>query len=108
MSQERVYVMYRLKDGVEMDDYIRWSQEVDQKTVPGLAAINNFAVRRVISTIEGPDRAFDVIEEIDVTSVEDWKAANVSEAMAQIQEEWPQYADASSAVIVAAVPIPPQ
>lgn len=107
MSQERVYVMYRLKAGVSMDDYVRWSQEVDQPTTPHLGSITNFGVRRVTQRIEGPQPAFDIIEEIDVTSVAEWQEGLESQHMERVQAEWPEYADVETATIVAAVPIPP-
>jgi len=101
----RIYVLYRLKDGVSRDQYIDWSLSTDQKITPGLEAIMRFRVRQVIETIEGPENQFDIIEEIDVTSVEDWQRGLESEHMRKVQEEWPHYADTTSAVIVAAEPI---
>ncbi len=105
---EYVVVMYRLREGVTADDYVRWSQETDQQITPGLEPIRRFQVLSVTETIEGADNGtFDVIEVIEVTSADAWKEGNASEYMAQIQEEWPRYADPGTAIVVAATEIPP-
>lgn len=109
MGQARIFVFYRLRDGVGMDDYVAWSQNTDQKITPGLEAIDRFEVFRVTETIEGaPSARVDVIEVIDVSTVEAWKAGNVSDYMKQVQEEWPSYASTEGLVVCAAVAIPPK
>lgn len=95
----RVFVMYRLKEDVAVDDYVRWSLERDQPTTSGQEAVHRFTVY----LIKGASNAgvpFTVIECIDVESWEAWQKTLDKPVMQHMAKEWDKYGDHSSLVMI--------
>ena len=68
----RLFVFYRLKDGVDIDDYLTWSHEVDQPAVRSYGPCHSVKVHPVVREYEhGPDR-YDVAEEATVDDYGEW------------------------------------
>jgi hypothetical protein len=93
---EKIIMMYRLKDGVEMADYKRWSLEVDQKTTPYQPGVKSFHVYE-IGKVEGGS-AYQILEDIDVDKAGDYPPK--TEAMNRVVAEWGNYCDASSVITI--------
>jgi len=97
---EHMFTLFKLREGVSMEDYRKWSKEVDQKLVHVHPAYKSFEVYEVEGSDVGEDNEtpFDVVESIVVKSRKDWEDAIKGEALKKVVEEWPRYADASTAV----------
>jgi hypothetical protein len=95
---QKVFVMYKLKEGVPLDDYIRWSQEVDQRITPGQPGMIRFEVY----VIEGQDGegepTYDIVEDLEVTSWEEWEKTVAGDGMAYIRETGVHFVDLSTVV----------
>jgi hypothetical protein len=93
----RVFTLYRLNDGVDVEEFKRWSLEVDQPTCHRMESCHRFEVHLITGGSQG-DVSFDVIEDIDVESWEGWQRDQASEGFSQIREEWPRFGDAGSLI----------
>jgi hypothetical protein len=92
---ERIYVTYRARSREEFE---RWSRERDQPVVrahPAVLSFDIYMVEEVDSPFEGGP-GFDVIEEITVTSWEDFEQMLASEPLKELGDEWREVADAAS------------
>jgi hypothetical protein len=82
---QKVFVMYRLKDGVSMDQYKAWSREIDQRITPGQPGMIRFEVY----AIEGAEKGepfVQVVEDIEVEDAREWFATANKPGMAYVQE----------------------
>lgn len=91
----RVFTFYKLRPNVDIEEFKEWSRTVDQPTCHRMTACHRFEVFIVKGEASGKD-AYDVIEDIEVESWEDWQATLVSKEFAQVAEEWPRFGDESS------------
>jgi hypothetical protein len=81
----KIFVMYRLKDGVSMEQYKAWSREIDQRITPGQPGMIRFEVY----AIEGAEKGepfVQVVEDIEVTDFHEWIATCKKAGMAYVQE----------------------
>lgn len=95
----RVFAFYRLKDGVDIDEYMEWSRRVDQPTCHRMKACHSFEVFIVRGEARGQG-FYDIVEDIEVESWEAWQETLTSPEFAQVATEWPKYGDESSLMIV--------
>jgi hypothetical protein len=66
---QKVFVSYRLRAGVGIEQYKAWSREIDQRITPGQKGIIRFEVY----AIEGADKGepfCQIVEDIEVESFE--------------------------------------
>jgi hypothetical protein len=96
---QRVFVMYRLKPGVTMEDYRRWSLTVDQATTPHQKGVISFEVNEIKGAEKG-ESPYQVVEDICVESWEAWQETLKGQGMKQVVEEWESYGDGSTLVTV--------
>ena len=92
---ERIYVTYRARSKEEFE---RWSRERDQPVVraqPAVLSFDIYMVEDADSRVEGGP-GFDVIEEITVTSWDDFQHMLGSEPMKELGDEWRAVADAGT------------
>ena len=89
-------MMYRLKSGVKIDDYKKWSLEVDQKITPYQPGVKSFQVYEINRVENGA--AYQILEDIDVEKAENYPPK--TEAMDRVVAEWGKYCDASSVVTI--------
>ena len=95
----KMFVMYRLKRGVTMDQYKAWSKEIDQRITPGQPGMIRFEVY----AIEGADKGepfVDVVEDIEVTNFQKWMETSTKAGMAYVQETIAHLVDESTLKIV--------
>ncbi len=97
--QTKVIVFYKLRAGVSLDEYRRWSGEVDQRLTPAQPAVNRFEPHVVIGG-QGGGEEYEIFEDLEVESWDAWQAALESEAMKPVVEGWPRVADESSLVVI--------
>jgi len=94
---ERVFVIYNLKPGVSIDEYRKFSIDIDQKITPNQAGIDKqeiYSIKR--ADTEYPK--FQIVEIFDVDSWEAYKKIMGSEVMKPVFKEWEKYCDTSSVV----------
>jgi len=96
---QRVFVMYKLKDGVSVESYKKWSREVDQKITPKQPGIHRFDVYEIKGGQNG-EAPYHIVEVIDVENWEVWQKVLKSEAMNRVTNEWGNYGDESSVVMI--------
>jgi len=95
----KMFVMYRLKRGVTMDQYKAWSREIDQRITPGQPGMIRFEVY----AIEGADKGepfVDVVEDIEVTDFHQWMETSAKPGMAYVQETIAPLVDESTLKII--------
>jgi len=92
---ERVYVTYRLRSKEHAEAYERWSRERDQVVLREQPAILGFEVYMVedVESREAAGGSYDVIEEITVSSWEDFQRALETEPLKQLGAEFGDVAD---------------
>jgi hypothetical protein len=94
---KKVFVMYRLRDGVTIDQYAEWSRTVDQQTTPRQPAVVRFEPYRIEGAEHG-EPPFAIVEDIEVESWEQWMKTVENEAMERVVSDWTKLADEASAV----------
>jgi hypothetical protein len=86
---DKLLILYRLKPGVKLEDYKRWSREVDQKTTPFQPGVKSFQVYEL-----GSNPLYHVAEDIEVEDADNYPPK--TKAMNRVVGEWEKYCDASS------------
>jgi len=91
----KVFVFYNLKKGVDIEEFKKWSREVDQPTCSKMPACHSFEVFLVKGEKLG--RPFQmIVEDIEVESWNAWQDTLKSDAFSKVREEWPLFGDAES------------
>jgi len=95
VSVERIYVTYRVRS---KEAYERWSRERDQVVLREQPEVLGFEIHMVedVESREHGGGAYDVIEEITVTSWEDFQEVLEREPLKQLGSEFGDVADPSS------------
>ena len=94
---ERIMYFYRLKEGVAMADFWRWSLETDQPITSRQPGVLRFETSEVTAFTNAK---YDVMEYIEAESYEAWNAVGKLPAMKKVASEWPLYGDGSSVIEV--------
>ena len=89
-------MVYNLKDGVSLEDYKKFSLEVDQPLVNSFDAVKEFNVHFVL----GPEKIWDLFEVIKVDSYSAWDEISKGEIMKKHEKEWLKYVDENSVKLV--------
>jgi hypothetical protein len=95
---ERVYVTYRLRSKEHVEAYERWSRERDQVVVreqPGVLGFDVYMVEDADSR-EAGGGAYDIVEEITVSSWDEFQRALETEPLQQLGQEFAEVADPGS------------
>lgn len=92
MSQT-LFVTYRLQDGADLDAFGKWAAEVDAPRCRELAECLSFTTYVIPDA--GPEDP-QVIEVIEVTSLDAWNAAIASPGHADVMATWDTFGDDSS------------
>lgn len=96
---QRVFVMYKLKPGAKMEEYKKWSREVDQKITPNQPSVHRFEVYEIKGAEKGSS-PYNIVEDIDVESFDKWQQTLKSKGMKKVVAEWDNYGDGSTVVMV--------
>ena len=96
---ERIIYFYRLKDGVTIGDFWKWSIEKDLPITSAQPGVQKFETFELTSSGEGAAH-YDVMEYIEADSYDAWSKVGKLPAMKEIAEAWPLYGDADSVLEV--------
>jgi hypothetical protein len=68
----KVFTMHKLRKGAKMEDYIKWSREVDYPKSTAQPEVLKFEVYVIRGTVDSDDiePAYDIMEVVEVTSIE--------------------------------------
>lgn len=97
VSMQKVINLYNLKPGANMDEFKKWSREVDQKTVPRQEGVRSFEVIEIKAS-EKEDFSYQIAEIIDVDRYEMWQKALKTEEMKKVVQQWRKWGDESSVI----------
>ena len=89
---QKVFVSYRLRAGVSIEQYKAWSREIDQRITPGQKGIIRFEVY----AIEGADKGepfCQIVEDIEVESFEAFTETVRGSGMAYVMETFGKLVD---------------
>ena len=96
---KKVFVMYRLKPGVSVEEYRKWSISLDQKVTPFQHGVYRFEVYEIKGAEKG-ESPYMVVEDIDVDSWEAWQKVVESDEMKEVVKTWSDYGDESTLVTI--------
>lgn len=94
---EKVFVLYKLKPGVSIEQYRNWSVNLDQKVTPFQPGVHRFEVYEIKGAEIG-ESPYRIIEDVDVDSWDEWQKVMASDAMKEILETWDNYGDRSTII----------
>lgn len=97
---QKVFVMYKLRPGVSLEDYTRWSREVDQAITPSQKGCIRFEVYAIEGEENGGEPQYQIVEDIEVESWDTWQKTLKGEGMAVVAEGFPEYADESTVQLI--------
>lgn len=96
---EKIFVMYRLKPGVSIEDYRKWSVSLDQKVTPFQPGVHQFEVYEIKGAEKG-ESPYMIIEDVDVDSWDAWQKVVNSDEMKEVVETWSDYGDESTLKVI--------
>ena len=105
----KIVAMYNLKESVKIEEFKKWSKEVDQKTVLKQPGFRRFDVFNAIAVLKGakpPYKAtesnvpFDIIEFTEVESQEALEKSQTSSVMSSVMKKWLEFVDEPSVTIM--------
>ncbi len=100
---ERLFITYKLNDGVSREEFVAFSRDLDQVVTPQQPGVLRFEAHVVEpGANEEPDSVlpFDVIETVEVASFDAWRKALVSDEMRTVVTEFERVADQSSVLMM--------
>jgi len=89
---QTMIMVYKLKKGISLEEYKKFSLEIDQPLVSGLKAVKKFNVHFVI----GPEKFWDIFEVIKLDSYKAWEEITETDKMKKHDKEWKKYVDSDS------------
>lgn len=92
----RILTFYKLNDGVSADEFLDFSRNVDRPACLAMPACSTFEV--FAGAANGDDTERHIIEDITVTSWQEWEAATSQPGHQSIMARWRELADESSVV----------
>jgi quinol monooxygenase YgiN len=98
-AMQKVFVMYKLKPGVKIEDYRKWSVSLDQKVTPFQPGCHRFEVYEIKGAEQG-ESPYQIVEDIDVESWEAWQKVVQSAGMKEVVTTWNDYGDASTLKVI--------
>lgn len=96
---QKIFVMYKLNAGVSLDEYVQWSQGVDQPITSNHPPCIRFEAYAIEGAREGVP-IYDIIEEIEVDSWSAWQGVPDSPGKRKVAETFPKYADLATRQVV--------
>jgi hypothetical protein len=85
----KIFTMHKLKAGASIEDYKKWSREVDQPKSISQPEVLTFEVFEIFGSVDSGEMnpEYDVIEVIEVNSLEDIR--KVEERLKNfLEDEW--------------------
>jgi len=103
----KVIVIYKLKPGATMEQYRKFSKEIDQVITPKQKVVEKFEVFEVTDFVgssgktEQKNPPIQVFEIIDVKDFGEWVKTTQSEGFKKVADGWGKVGDAGTLVMVA-------
>jgi hypothetical protein len=103
-------MLYRIRPGKSMDQYRKYSREVDQKIwreeilgkIPGIKSFKVYEVKG-----GNPKPPYDIIEDLEVDNLEAWERFQKSSVTEKTGPPWREISDEASMYLAYAEQIPP-
>jgi hypothetical protein len=92
----KIFMIYKLRQGITKEEYRKWSLERDQPTLTGREGINEYRVFDV-EGVDGPD-SFEIIEYVNVENWDVWKKVTTTGPMVPIGDDFARLVDVDSVV----------
>lgn len=96
---QKVFVLYKLKPGVSIEDYRKWSVSLDQKVTPFQPGVHRFEVYEIEGAEKGKS-PYMIVEDVDVESWEAWQKVVAGDAMKEVVKTWGDYGDESTLTVI--------
>ena len=93
-----VFFLNRLRPDASGAVYERWVREVDYPTARSLPPIKSYVVAKMAATLDGQPAPYDYIERVEITNIDDYRAALAAPAMEAFAREWSSHIGESIAV----------
>ena len=84
----KAYFLFNLAPGKTVEEYEKWSVEVNHPAARRVNSIIEFHDFKTVATLDGSKPAYQVIEEILISNVEQYKKDITAPEMAGFAEEW--------------------
>lgn len=97
----RIICLFKLKEGVSVEEYEAWAKGVDIPTVNGLQSVERFTVHKATGML-GDDTAtppYDYVEIIDIRGMDSFLADVSVEEMQQVAQAFQGFADAPQFIL---------
>ncbi len=94
----KIIITYKLKPGISLGNYQRWSQEVDRKVVLAQRGIRSFELYLIKGGFAKP--TFRILEIITAGRWQDWLDALKTPAMTAGHKQWKRFCDKKSLRVV--------
>lgn len=95
----KMFVMYKLKKGITIDQYKQWSREIDQRITPGQPGMIRFEVYEIKGAEKG-EPFVQVVEDIEVEDFDAWLETCKKPGMAYVQETIAELIDESTLQVI--------
>ncbi|MCX6090270.1 MAG: hypothetical protein NTX88_07885 [Candidatus Atribacteria bacterium] len=92
---QKIFSMYRLRPGVTVEEFRKWSVSMDQKVTPFQPGVYRFEVYEIEGTDQG-EITYQIVEDIDAESWEAWQKVLKSESQQEVVKTWEELCDPSS------------
>ena len=96
---QRIFIMYKLKPEVNINEYRNFSINLDQKITRNQPGVIRFEVFEIKGSEKG-EIPYAIVEDIDVENWDEWQKVVNSKEMQPVVEEWSRLADESSAITI--------
>lgn len=93
---QTMIMVYNLKNGSSIEDYRKFSLEVDQPLVKSFDVIKEFNVY----VVKGPKKIWEIFEVIKLDSYDAWEEITQTDKMKEHDREWKKYVDENSIKLV--------
>ncbi len=97
---QRLFITYRLKPGAKMQDFWKFSKEIDQPLVKRQEGVRAFEVFEVTGPDKGKPETPDIVESILVDSYEKWVEITGRPDMKANSSNWGKVGDETSVRIL--------
>ena len=95
----RIYFLNRLRSGVDPSDYEAWILRTDYPVARSSPVIVNYDVTRIEGTLDGESApTVSYLEVIEVTDIEEYRAAGRTPEFVKLLEEWATYVELDEAL----------
>lgn len=95
----RVFFLNKLRPGVDPADYEEWIRRTDYPVARNCPAILRYDVARIDGTLDGNGApTISYLEVIEVTDIEEYRAAGTAPEFVKLLEEWATYVELDEAL----------